>query len=60
METVFVRSKSTGLVGEYPASHLALDDDLELVSADDAICVDCVIEPETATETETRKGRKNG
>lgn len=67
MSIVTVRSKTTGLVGQYPASHVELDPDLEVVHGEDEICVDCVLEvpeldPEPAyvpVEITPRKGKKN-
>lgn len=68
MSTVTVRSKTTGLVGQYPASHVELDPDLEIVHSEDEICVDCVLEvPEPDPEPvyvpvekyTPRKGKKN-
>ena len=46
MTTVTVKSKTTGLVGNYPISHVDLDPDLEIVSPD-----------EDPIETPTRKGK---
>lgn len=53
------RSKMTGLVGEYPASHAELDDDLVLVE-DGEVCVDCVVDlPPAVIPVEVTKPRRN-
>lgn len=52
MTTVTVKSKTTGLVGNYPISHVDLDPDLEIVSPDEDVCVDCFIQPELETDVE--------
>ena len=39
---ISLKSKSTGLIGEYPESHLGLDDDLIPVDSEGNICLPCM------------------
>lgn len=54
----YFRSKVTGLVGRYPA-HFSFLDDLTEVSAEEAQCIDCYIDPDgkpvETVKTDARK-----
>lgn len=39
---VLLKSKSTGLIGSYPASHAELSDDLVPVDSEGNVCLPCM------------------
>lgn len=45
VNTIPLKSLTTGLVGLYPATHLGMDPDLVEVTSDEDQCVDCWAEP---------------
>ena len=59
--TVTLKSKSTGLIGEYPADHFGQDDDLVIVDSEGNICLPCMgmtetpaVEPAPAAKTQSK------
>ena len=60
VKTIPLKSLSTGLVGLYPETHLAMDPDLVEVTSNEDQCVDCWIDPVTTDEapTTTKQTRK--
>lgn len=62
VNTIPLKSLSTGLVGLYPESHLGLDPDLVQVTSDEDQCVDCWAQPvpveDPVADDETKTTRK--
>lgn len=46
-DTITLKSKSTGLIGVYPKSHLGMDDDLVAVDSEGNVCLPCMGVKET-------------